>query len=526
VLPSTRCQEHDHGSRRTTGPERAVGTAGEAARQIATALLLATLMGACIVVQTAHAGPSREVNLAGERRANLKVNGPVTLHLKGINRLRYDVTVGDSVSTLTADKVSAILPPAPGAQAPADSAEQASDKTNRLLVHLKDVGGISPGPLVSIQALSGRNAGPSDLTRLNTEISDEVEAPAREALDKLRAAATDLRALVFASDGILSAPSGEKELVASVATCATTCRSALSAEWPSTRASEIGAEIDQLRSRAQSLAASSKPAARKRSGKGPVAVTASDQTKIAAALDVLSHMAARLALWADGSAHENEAVTLRGRLRQWMPILGSLRAADDFDMTLSVDQSASICDGSTHRIEARYLDRTTAVGEDSVQATATPIVVPVLTVVNEPRLRLSFGWGFSRIPADDYTAVTNTQGKRVLGLKDHESQRAPIALANFRIADLPNSPVEFWVSAGPTLNLQGSGSTVGVGLFGGLSASLVRHFFVTAGWFRGPEHELDGGFTLGQELPDTVDNPSTHPHEVTKVGLAVTIAPN
>jgi len=445
------------------------------------------------------AGRSVEIDVGTERPNALLITGPIRLHFVRVNRLRYQVMVGDDVSLLQGANLAALQPPLPGIRGAVEgSGAPVSQDTSSAAARTATPGGmmqdsLSPGSL-------------------EEDLQNKVVNPGQKVLDRLAQAVMQLEATVASSDAVLTVSGGEDTLVAAIGAVRDSVQSALNVQWPMVAIVDLSTRIAVAKSRvAESLRSN-------RTGE-PGKASARKARVIAVLLDSLE---ARLAKWRGDGEYGVAYRTMRSTLSQWLRILVSLANRSSFELDYHISHPASRSDGSSHHVAIRRTDRLPQLRDHNASLPPTE-VIDVASVRCDPRWSVSTGWLFSDLSAVDYQAVTDTAGVRVVGYRSRGGQNAPVALISFRLSDMSTSIVDFYFSVGPVLNIAESNSSLGVGFLGGLTLAVARKLYLTVGAHRGQERELDDSFTMHGRLPEQLSAPTTHQRWRTSLAWAASI---
>ncbi|HEY0377879.1 MAG TPA: hypothetical protein VGC87_13225, partial [Pyrinomonadaceae bacterium] len=151
-------------------------------------------------------------------------------------------------------------------------------------------------------------------------------------------------------------------------------------------------------------------------------------------------------------------------------------------------------------------------------ADSDPVEQSLVTVVCSSPLSISGGFGMSRIAEREFVFVPSTKSvtengqttTKVInrfGFKNNSSFRMiPLLLLNTRIKEW-NDTVALHMSAGAGVDIKTGEAGTDVEFVAGPTLSFKRTMFVTAGVHFGRVPKLAGGFEVGQEVPEGIDQP-------------------
>lgn len=156
----------------------------------------------------------------------------------------------------------------------------------------------------------------------------------------------------------------------------------------------------------------------------------------------------------------------------------------------------------------------------------------LVTVVCSSPFSVSGGFGFSTVNEREFVFVPSTKTvtengqptQKVInrfGFKNNSSFRPiPLLLLNTRVYE-PNDTLAVHLSAGAGVDIKTGEAGSDVEFIVGPSVSFKRSMFVTTGLHVGRVPKLAGGFELGQEVPEGIDQPPVE--KAWKSGFIVTI---
>jgi hypothetical protein len=172
------------------------------------------------------------------------------------------------------------------------------------------------------------------------------------------------------------------------------------------------------------------------------------------------------------------------------------------------------------------------VKQDRLAADSAVIEQELVTVVCSSPFSVSGGFGFSTLNEREFVFVQSTKPvttngqttQQVInrfGFKNNSSFRPiPLLLINTRLHEW-NDTVALHLSAGAGVDIKTGEAGSDVEFIVGPSISFKRSMFITAGFHVGRVPKLAGGFNLGDEVPEGIDNPPIE--KAWKTGFITTV---
>jgi hypothetical protein len=445
------------------------------------------LMAHCLLFAIVANAQTVTIDTATERLSGEKVRGPVTITLRNLNVLRYDIQVGRTVTfTAGPDLKLPFIPPIPTQQAPA------APTTGQSAVNANAVNDVQT-------AFEGLVI---DFASLNTAFVTDVQRP----INNVSLARDELEAFVSASDSILRTPGGAQSIVDGIPRVVTTIDGALAQPWPDAAIVRLLGELDSLRVRVFGL--QSMP------GFKDWHALAGNKTAYDELLTRITELQTTLRGLGVGSQQFNAFREVQNKLRVWRPILEGVRRGGtaSFDRTFRVGCGFGFSDNRETKIEVVKRDRLAAPGTADTRE-------EILTVVCSSPLSISGGFGFSALDEREFIFVPSTKtvtdssgvASEVVinrfGFKNRSSFRAlPVLLLNTRVWE-PNDTIALHLSAGAAVDIKTGQAGTDLEFIVGPSVSFKRTLFVTTGMHVGRVPTLVGGFNIGQEVPNGISQP-------------------
>lgn len=511
----------------------------------------------------------REIDLTVERKNPLLVEGPSELTLKPLNRLRYDVVLGDEVVTGAGPDLSVLgfIPALPAAvktaaakevSKPTEGAGTAAsgkavmEKAARVMsrevrsgdrVSYEDLlaqfrSELFAQPVAGLVAWASAWRSPLErlqirdqhlvehvFLRLQAEVSaaeadlDEIRTDATATKLALEGARDRLHGLVRRSDQILrDSPAGVAELIREIALVRPVVDSAVASKWPRPKVEELATKLRQIGDEFEKLQVL-EGFSTWRQECDPIAGLCNGR-RYKAALEDVDRLSEALSFFFQGGEAWKAQSELRAGLETWSSRLGALREAS------FVQKHRVACDYPFFRSRTNkvYLVLTDRLEQDSSKATRT---IQVAEIECPSHFSVTAGVGVARIDERDIAFVAapapaepddeeegdeeegdeDTAGlTKVFGFENRsEEQINPTFLISTRLCQRPSWDVH--LSFGTTLDFDRPKDGSVFGYLGGATLTIKDQLFMTLGLQGQRVPELAGGFEIGDEVPADLTAP-------------------
>ena len=447
-----------------------------------------------LTVPAAAAESTYPVNVAQQQSTGAKVRGPVTIVLRGVNVLRNQVSVGDTVTFTPQNLALPFIPPLPAAPKP-----------------------IAGGPpALPPVAAAKPPAAPADLNadmlaHLN-RIDDarqrwaNLQAEMAAVVVQSNAAKSAVEAFVASSDAALQGGATDASIQASIIAPITPLLAQLQAvldtAWPD--GTGIVTTLSNIRTGIQGLPL-----------KYPSEWTAwygvaANKALYDTALAETSTLSATVSAAGPASATALAILTAQQKHTEWRSILSAVAGAGPSAFTIRHSVGCNFTFGGTKetRVDLISSDRLAAAGTTAVRR-------EIVTVVCTSPISVSGGVTFSSLDEGTFalqtapkTVTTTTSGVTTtttslinrIGYSARSSYRPhPVALVNVRLWE-PNEAFSFHFSNGAAVDLGTGNVGSDVEYITGLGISFHRTIFLTGGWHLGRSQKLVN-FNVGDEAP-------------------------
>ncbi|MEJ2010074.1 MAG: hypothetical protein P8Z30_18285 [Acidobacteriota bacterium] len=435
--------------------------------------------------------PKRQysVNVARFTTMGEKVRGPVTIVLKNVNVVRYNVQVGQTVTYSAGPDLSKLgfIPPVAAAPTPLVKAT-----ISRELFRPPDWN-------QEIEVVFSTLTTDSNLLQDNLrDLTSEVG----EAVNKTNDATTALNTLVRGSDALLQTQGGVGQIITEIGTVKGTIEGAQAKPWPVEDIMQLKNNIEKLEDWINRLP-QEKPSEwtdwykDKRRDYDGLKTSVADLASKVAEID-------------SGSQKAQAYKAAIASLASWQSILSAIQKGGENSFTWSVPEGCGFAFSGNKqtRVFLSKVDRLAS-------KPASPATQEIVTVVCSSPLTFSAGFGFARLTESNYAFVqsagTDANGNPAVvskfGLTSQSSFRTvPVVLVNTRLKEW-NEKWAFHFSTGAAVNLSSGAVGNNVEYVVGGSLSFRRAAMVTVGVEVGRESSLAGGFKVGDVVPPNLSEP-------------------
>jgi hypothetical protein len=472
----------------------------------------------CRVCQTHE----KDIDLSVRNDAPDKLKGPHEIVLKNVNRLRYEVTIGDAISFSNGPDLSiaqfVFTPKAPakaanGNKMAAESATQPAAEGLKILD--KTMQTQSKAMAEKLRLVKDPYQDVIDQTetiRRSLQSAAMEVANALDAADDAEQSLQDLNNqvldLVGNSDQVLAQENGTGSLISE----AETVKKALAAglpSWPVESVRAARAAIAAAKSETEKLL--TLPAF-------TTWVHDADNYKTYTSLqDAADQLGKQLDAIAPGSKRLTDFKTLATKLQGWKTRIDNLNQ-DSFTVKITAECGHPFLENKTTDYQVTLRDR---LEPDDKKATKT---IKLATVECPSAVTVTGGVGLSGLDQRDFKLIATPKGDKTvntIGFDSRGSQQVnPLVLINTRLTDCQGYNLH--ASAGTVFDLNNSTSSVAIGYLIGLSVSLRDSLFLTVGAQLGRGYKLADSYYVGQEVPQGVTAPPVERKWTTSWGVAAT----
>ncbi len=506
-------------------------------------LLVAALLISATTVSAAFAAKKplcdresriRALDLALVEGQTISEKGPVCLHLKNINWLRYEISFGQEVKVTDGPdplKVAwAFKLPAIAAVKKAEAAKNGEKKASEMRAAAEDA---LPSNLDDLVALFGVE--PADASQvvegefvaINNEFRDlseragDVRKLAKTAREEVKTLSEAVRALVGASDDILRT-AGAAHLGERIDSTRDTIQKR-SGTWPAKGDIEaLQAGLAKLRKRLDAM-----PLVERGFQEWHRAFSSGEWNgeRYKGLREKMDKLDEALKALLPGSQQETEYAEAEKRLEGWLPLLSSLTSAAAFERKIPLPCGIKFFKNEETTFRMTRKERQSVQTKDNKAEEKKQD----LAVVSCPsHLAISSGLGITGLEERDFgfvqslpdPAPATTEGEMPaggemptqpavinrFGFENRSSDRInPMVLLNTRFKGW--RAYGLYASFGPVFDIDDRDSGITVGYVFGVSASIRDNLFLTVGRQYGRQPELAGGFSIGDAVPDGVTEP-------------------
>lgn len=454
-----------------------------------------------------------EVNAATTASGD-KIRGPRSIKPVNVNRIRYRVAVKTD-TTFTAGPSLALpfIPALPSVAAPAAPSGGQSTRSE-FLTELQEAESARSRNSTEEQFQNLEEAFAILLRRRATEIQNPISLLITEVND----ASDATRSFVRETDSLLAGTGGREAVLRRLPALIRQTNDAASAQWPDEAINNFLGDVDSLEGALNRI---------------------SDLTWLSANKGRVDSLLARLRVLREGvvalSHNNNQPDSLANKfdaarrvLRQWHDIFADAQAQG-----VSYFELPHVDVGCSFSFDQNKETVVTLVKQDRLaEDTAAASEQELVTVVCSSPFSVSGGFGFSTVNEREFVFVPSTKTvtedgettQQVIsrfGFKNNSSFRPiPLLLLNTRVYE-PNDTLAVHLSAGAGVDIKTGEAGSDVEFIVGPSISFKRSMFVTAGAHIGRVPKLAGGFEIGQEVPEGIDQPPVE--KAWKPGFIITV---
>lgn len=477
-------------------------------------LALACAISIPLLAQTAAApgsqAPSREsegqpkrqysVNVARFTTTGEKVRGPVTIVLKSVNVLRYNVQVGQTVTYSAGPDLSKLgfIPPVAAAPPPAPPPPPPPPSET------KGQGGVLPifeRPDWSQKIEGVFSTLTTDRNLLQGDLQDATRKVSK-AVDKTNDATTAVNTLIRGSDALLQTQGGASQIIMEIKPVEGKINKAQAEPWPVEDIMRLKNKIEKLEDWTNQL-----PQEKATEWTGWYDKHKRDYDGLKTSVAALASKVAEI----DGGSQKTQAYKAAiASLEGWQSIFSAIQKGGTGSFTWSVPEGCGFAFSGNKqtRVLLTKVDRLAS-------KPASPATQEIVTVVCSSPLTFSAGFGFARLTESDYafvqSASTDANGNPTVvskfGLTSQSNFRTvPVVLVNTRLKEW-NDKWAFHFSTGAAVNLSSGAVGNNVEYVVGGSLSFRRAAMVTVGVEVGRESSLAGGFKVGDVVPPNLSEP-------------------
>lgn len=461
---------------------------------IAAAIACATLFSAPRAFAQEH--EVKEVN-ASSPRTGEKIRGPRSIKPVRVNRIRYEVRVNGTITRSDVDITVPFIPPVPQAAAAPTGAGGASDNTRDAFnAEMADAAAARARRSPEEEFINLEEA----FAVLSRRRAVEIQNPIASLVAITNEAREATLRFVRNTDDMVRGPNHPQEVLGNLPARITQIDNAI-ARWPDRVINIFLADVDELESRINRL-----PTQWLVDNKSRVDLLLARLQALRESVVELSHDGGP-----DGPAAKFDAA--QEGLRRWREIFVAARdlGASYFELPYE-EEDCGFAFGQNKETKFTLFKR------DRSDADAEEDEVELITVVCSSPFSVSGGFGFSTVNEREFVFVQSTKSvtengqttQQVVnrfGFKNNSSFRPiPLLLLNTRIREW-NDRYALHISAGAGVDIKTGEAGTDVEFIVGPSVSFKRSLFLTAGVHVGRVPKLAGGFELGQEVPEGVEEP-------------------
>lgn len=439
-----------------------------------------------------------EVINASSTAEGEKIRGPRSVRLTHVNRIRYRVEVRTKAKFTAGPSLALpFIPQIPGGGGGGDDT---------------DAGASADSASNKLRQVPGRIGGENDF-RQATEALDalirfrlsNIQNPISRAIADTNRASAATKNFVLETDSLLAGQTGTQTVLARLADngpLMTQVDNALQHEWPDEAINRFLSGLNLLENSLGRIDLEWL-AANKERVEGLLARIKAQRDEVT----TLSHNDDE-----DGKAAKFDAV--QRSLSAWRDIFNEARVQGEPYFNLPyVEASCNFAFDQNKETEVILVRQDRLAAADSEPSEQT-----LVTVVCSSPFSISGGFGMSRIAEREFVFVPSTKTvtedgqttQKIInrfGFKNNSSFRMiPLLLLNTRVHEW-NDTVALHVSAGAGVDIKTGEAGTDVEFIAGPSISFKRSLFVTSGVHFGRVPKLAGGFEVGQEVPEGIDQP-------------------
>lgn len=463
------------------------------------------------VIAGRAAGNDFYVNTAIQKFNGETVRGPATIHVTGLNPLRYNFSISNTATYPAGPALTGLpfIPPIPSGKAqvnPPGSVPLAPGP---------------PGPALPVgggMALPGTASlfnsyiqGPDGLNSLETERISLVSL-INQNIARLNGLATGIQSLAEAADQTLRAgsPSGPSDaaittgILAPIGAFMPTLTSGIGLAWPYTTIDSLNGKLNILRNKLTVLPTASSDWASWSAIVGNLSAYNSAVIRVNELLSGVADLASSI------NTSFTNFTTVQQQLNSWRDRFNSILAEGPvaFKYKQTVTCSFAFDNTKETKLQLVSIDRFAAPGSQ-------PSTQELVTVTCSSPFSVSGGVGFSTIDERDIVFVpsnkTDNTGfpEKVFGYQSHSAARPiPLLLLNVRIWE-PKDWFSLHISGGAAVDVKNGEAGSDVEYVVGPSFAFRRSLFVTTGLHLGRTTTIskESGFNVGDVVPSGLAAP-------------------
>lgn len=441
----------------------------------------------------------KEINAAVASTGD-KIRGPRRLRLTHVNRIRYRVAI-KSKTTFTAGPSLALpfIPQVTAPAAPAAASEGGQSADDRHLAFTAKL------RKIDAERANGTEQQFREIEEAISILNDrkvvDIEIPISENLRRLRTAADATNGFVSESDARLGGVNGPDEVLRGIPAVLNSIES-VNTQWPDAEINTFLGDVARLEDRIRSITDQE--------------WLRINKSRFDASLDRLKLMSDRVVELSHNGKADSPAERFDQGLKVlqlWKEILTAAKAqGSDYFVFPDVEFNCSFA------FDQNKETVVTLVKQDRLDPATTASEQELITVICSSPFSVSAGFGFSSINEQEFVFVPSTKTvtengqttEKVIsrfGFKNNSSFRPiPLVLLNTRFYEF-NDDWALHFSAGAGVDIKTGEAGSDVEFIVGPSVSFRRSMFITGGLHVGRVPKLAGGFVLGEEVPEGIDQP-------------------